>query len=242
VVPFLKVVNDTAVAVNQGGKRKGAVCAYLETWHLDIEEFLELRKNTGDDRRRTHDMNTANWIPDLFMRRVMEKGTWTLFPPQDVPDLHDLFGQSVSSTPMWPMRSGQSAARSSPAKLFAATDLWRKMLSMLFETGHPWITFKDPCNVRSPQQHVGVVHSSNLCTEITLNTSDTETAVCNSGLGQPGHGTSKTGANGKVIDHEKLRKTVQTALRMLDNVIDINYYAVKKRGIPIYAIARWAWG
>ena len=226
VVPFLKVVNDTAVAVNQGGKRKGAVCTYLETWHLDIEEFLELRKNTGDDRRRTHDMNTANWIPDLFMRRVMEKGNWTLFSPSDVPDLHDLFGLAFEKAYV---AYEQKAARGEikPSKTVPATDLWRKMLSMLFETGHPWITFKDPCNVRSPQQHVGVVHSSNLCTEITLNTSDTETAVCNLGsVNLSRH--LKDSANGKVIDHEKLKKTITIAMRMLDNVIDINYYAVKK--------------
>jgi ribonucleoside-diphosphate reductase alpha chain len=226
VVPFLKVVNDTAVAVNQGGKRKGAVCAYLETWHLDIEEFLELRKNTGDDRRRTHDMNSANWIPDLFMRRVMEKGSWTLFSPSDVPDLHDLFGLAFEKAYV---AYEQKAERGEikPSKTIPATDLWRKMLSMLFETGHPWITFKDPCNVRSPQQHVGVVHSSNLCTEITLNTSDTETAVCNLGsVNLSRH--LKDGANGKVIDHDKLKKTITIAMRMLDNVIDINYYAVKK--------------
>jgi ribonucleoside-diphosphate reductase alpha chain len=226
VVPFLKVVNDTAVAVNQGGKRKGAVCAYLETWHLDIEEFLELRKNTGDDRRRTHDMNTANWIPDLFMRRVMEKGNWTLFSPSDVPDLHDLFGLAFEKAYV---AYEQKAERGEikPSKTIPATDLWRKMLSMLFETGHPWITFKDPCNVRSPQQHVGVVHSSNLCTEITLNTSDTETAVCNLGsVNLSRH--LKDSASGKVIDHDKLKKTITIAMRMLDNVIDINYYAVKK--------------
>lgn len=226
VVPFLKVVNDTAVAVNQGGKRKGAVCTYLETWHLDIEEFLELRKNTGDDRRRTHDMNTANWIPDLFMRRVMEKGDWTLFSPSDVPDLHDLFGTAFEKAYV---AYEQKAERGEikPSKKVPATDLWRKMLSMLFETGHPWITFKDPCNIRSPQQHAGVVHSSNLCTEITLNTSDTETAVCNLGsVNLPQH--LKDGPNGKEIDHEKLKRTVRIAMRMLDNVIDINYYAVKK--------------
>ncbi len=222
VVPFLKVVNDTAVAVNQGGKRKGAVCTYLETWHLDIEEFLELRKNTGDDRRRTHDMNTANWIPDLFMRRVMEKGTWTLFSPSNVPDLHDLFGAEFEKAYV---AYEEKAARGEikPAKTVQATDMWRKMLSMLFETGHPWITFKDACNVRSPQQHVGVVHSSNLCTEITLNTSDTETAVCNLGSVN----LLQHLKNGKV-DQEKLKKTISTAMRMLDNVIDINYYAVKK--------------
>ena len=226
VVPFLKVVNDTAVAVNQGGKRKGAVCAYLETWHLDIEEFLELRKNTGDDRRRTHDMNTANWIPDLFMRRVMEKGSWTLFSPSDVPDLHDLSGLAFEKAYV---AYEQKAERGEikPSKTVPATDLWRKMLSMLFETGHPWITFKDPCNLRSPQQHVGVVHSSNLCTEITLNTSDTETAVCNLGsVNLSRH--LKDGVNGKVLDHDKLKKTITIAMRMLDNVIDINYYAVKK--------------
>ena len=226
VVPFLKVVNDTAVAVNQGGKRKGAVCTYLETWHLDIEEFLELRKNTGDDRRRTHDMNTANWIPDLFMRRVMEKGDWTLFSPSDCPDLHDLFGAAFEKAYV---AYEQKAERGElkPSKKVSANDLWRKMLSMLFETGHPWITFKDPCNVRSPQQHAGVVHSSNLCTEITLNTSDTETAVCNLGsVNLSKH--LKDGPNGKVIDQDKLRQTISTAMRMLDNVIDINYYAVKK--------------
>jgi ribonucleoside-diphosphate reductase alpha chain len=226
VVPFLKVVNDTAVAVNQGGKRKGAVCTYLETWHLDIEEFLELRKNTGDDRRRTHDMNTANWIPDLFMRRVMEKGDWTLFSPSDVPDLHDLFGQAFEKAYVaYEQKAERGEIR--PSKKIPANDLWRKMLSMLFETGHPWITFKDPCNVRSPQQHAGVVHSSNLCTEITLNTSDTETAVCNLGsVNLSKH--LKDGPNGKVIDRAKLQKTISIAMRMLDNVIDINYYAVKK--------------
>ncbi|MEB5963559.1 ribonucleoside-diphosphate reductase subunit alpha [Comamonas testosteroni] len=222
VVPFLKVVNDTAVAVNQGGKRKGAVCTYLESWHLDIEEFLELRKNTGDDRRRTHDMNTANWIPDLFMKRVMEKGQWTLFSPADAPDLHDLYGEAFEKA----YTAYEAKVDSGELKLFKrvpAVDLWRKMLSMLFETGHPWITFKDPCNIRSPQQHVGVVHSSNLCTEITLNTSDTETAVCNLGSVN----LVQHIKDGK-IDHDKLRKTVNTAMRMLDNVIDINYYAVQK--------------
>ena len=226
VVPFLKVVNDTAVAVNQGGKRKGAVCTYLESWHLDIEEFLELRKNTGDDRRRTHDMNTANWIPDLFMRRVMEKGEWTLFSPSDVPDLHDKFGLAFEEA-YTKYEARARAGELKPSKTVAASDLWRKMLSMLFETGHPWITFKDPCNLRSPQQHAGVVHSSNLCTEITLNTSDTETAVCNLGSVNLLHHL-KDGANGKEIDHAKLQKTITTAMRMLDNVIDINYYAVKK--------------
>ncbi|MDO9073426.1 MAG: ribonucleoside-diphosphate reductase subunit alpha, partial [Rubrivivax sp.] len=222
VVPFLKVVNDTAVAVNQGGKRKGAVCAYLETWHLDLEEFLELRKNTGDDRRRTHDMNTANWIPDLFMRRVVEGGEWTLFSPSTCPDLHDKFGRAFEEA----YTAYEAKVDRGEIKLFRrmpAKDLWRKMLSMLFETGHPWITFKDACNVRSPQNHVGVVHSSNLCTEITLNTSDTEIAVCNLGsINLAQH--IKDGQ----IDHEKLQKTTRTAMRMLDNVIDINYYAVKK--------------
>ncbi|MFN7725391.1 MAG: ribonucleoside-diphosphate reductase subunit alpha [Rubrivivax sp.] len=222
VVPFLKVVNDTAVAVNQGGKRKGAVCAYLETWHLDLEEFLELRKNTGDDRRRTHDMNTANWIPDLFMRRVIEGGQWTLFSPSTCPDLHDKFGSAFEAA----YTAYEAAADRGEIKLFKrvqAKDLWRRMLTMLFETGHPWITFKDACNVRSPQQHVGVVHSSNLCTEITLNTSDTEIAVCNLGsVNLAQH--LKDGQ----IDQAKLKHTVSTAMRMLDNVIDINYYAVKK--------------
>ena len=222
VVPFLKVVNDTAVAVNQGGKRKGAVCAYLETWHLDIEEFLELRKNTGDDRRRTHDMNTANWIPDLFMKRVVEGGDWTLFSPSTCPDLHDKFGRAFEEA----YTAYEAKADRGEIKLFKrvpAKDLWRKMLSMLFETGHPWITFKDACNVRSPQQHVGVVHSSNLCTEITLNTSDTEIAVCNLGSVN----LAQHLMDGQV-DQAKLKKTVATAMRMLDNVIDINYYAVKK--------------
>ncbi len=228
VVPFLKVVNDTAVAVNQGGKRKGAVCAYLETWHLDIEEFLELRKNTGDDRRRTHDMNTSHWIPDLFMKRVMEGGEWTLFSPSNCPDLHDKFGADFEQAYV----AYEEKAARGELKLFRkvqAASLWRKMLTMLFETGHPWITFKDPCNIRSPQQHVGVVHSSNLCTEITLNTSESEIAVCNLGsvnlvahLHPQGH--EKFGQ----LDHEKLKRTITTAMRMLDNVIDINYYAVKK--------------
>jgi ribonucleoside-diphosphate reductase alpha chain len=227
VVPFLKVVNDTAVAVNQGGKRKGAVCAYLETWHLDIEEFLDLRKNTGDDRRRTHDMNTSNWIPDLFMRRVMEKGSWTLFSPSDVPDLHDKFGIEFEKA-YTAYEAKAERGEIKPSRKLQAIDMWRKMLSMLFETGHPWITFKDACNVRSPQQHCGVVHSSNLCTEITLNTSDTETAVCNLGsVNLVQH--LKDGPDGsKVLDHDKLKKTIKTAMRMLDNVIDINYYAVKK--------------
>jgi len=222
VVPFLKVVNDTAVAVNQGGKRKGAVCTYLETWHLDIEEFLELRKNTGDDRRRTHDMNTSNWIPDLFMRRVMEKGQWTLFSPNNVPDLHDKFGTAFEEAYV-AYEAKAARGEIKPCRTVQATDLWRKMLTMLFETGHPWITFKDACNVRSPQQHAGVVHSSNLCTEITLNTSSTETAVCNLGSVN----LLQHLKDGK-LDHAKLQKTITTAMRMLDNVIDINYYAVKK--------------
>jgi len=227
VVPFLKVVNDTAVAVNQGGKRKGAVCCYLETWHLDIEEFLELRKNTGDDRRRTHDMNTANWIPDLFMKRVMEGGDWTLFSPSDCPDLHDKTGRAFEEAYV---RYEDKAARGE-LKLFRklpALSLWRKMLSMLFETGHPWITFKDACNLRSPQQHVGTIHSSNLCTEITLNTSDSEIAVCNLGsVNMPAH-MKPDGKGGYELDQAKLKKTIRTAMRMLDNVIDINYYAVSK--------------
>ncbi|NML33702.1 ribonucleoside-diphosphate reductase subunit alpha [Paraburkholderia antibiotica] len=227
VVPFLKVVNDTAVAVNQGGKRKGAVCAYLESWHLDIEEFLELRKNTGDDRRRTHDMNTANWIPDLFMKRVMEGGDWTLFSPSTCPDLHDKFGAEFETA----YTAYEDKVARGEIKLFKkipAAQLWRKMLGMLFETGHPWITFKDPCNVRSPQQHVGVVHSSNLCTEITLNTSDAEIAVCNLGsVNLVAH--LKEQADGTfVLDHDKLKRTISVAMRMLDNVIDINYYAVAK--------------
>ena len=221
VVPFLKVVNDTAVAVNQGGKRKGAVCAYLETWHMDIEEFVELRKNTGDDRRRTHDMNTANWVPDLFMKRVFEDGDWTLFSPNDVPDLHDLYGTAFEER----YNHYEAQARSGELKLhktLKAQALWRKMLGMIFETGHPWITFKDPCNIRSPQQHCGVVHSSNLCTEITLNTSKDEIAVCNLGsVNLPQHIENGT------LNIEKLRKTVTTAIRMLDNVIDINYYSVE---------------
>ena len=221
VVPFLKVVNDTAVAVNQGGKRKGAVCSYLETWHMDIEEFVELRKNTGDDRRRTHDMNTANWIPDLFMKRVFDDGDWTLFSPNDVPDLHDLYGAAFEKR----YEEYEAMAASGELKLHKtvpAQTLWRKMLGMLFETGHPWITFKDPCNMRSPQQHTGVVHSSNLCTEITLNTSaNNEIAVCNLGsVNLPQH----IGENG--LDRKKLEQTVTTAVRMLDNVIDINYYSV----------------
>ena len=227
VVPFLKVVNDTAVAVNQGGKRKGAVCAYLETWHLDVEEFLELRKNTGDDRRRTHDMNTANWIPDLFMKRVMEKGEWTLFTPSTCPDLHDKFGLEFEKAYL---AYEQKAANGEikPFKKVNALDMWRKMLGMLFETGHPWITFKDPCNVRSPQQHVGVVHSSNLCTEITLNTNETEIAVCNLGSVNLAVHLKADASGNLVLDHEKLQKTIRTAMRMLDNVIDINYYAVAK--------------
>ena len=227
VVPFLKVVNDTAVAVNQGGKRKGAVCAYLETWHLDIEEFLELRKNTGDDRRRTHDMNTSNWIPDLFMKRVMENGDWTLFSPSNTPDLHDKYGKAFEEAYVaYEQKADRGELK--PFRRIPAQQLWRKMLGMLFETGHPWITFKDPCNIRSPQQHIGVVHSSNLCTEITLNTNESEIAVCNLGsVNLTAHMT--TDASGKMIlDHEKLQRTIRTAMRMLDNVIDINYYAVAK--------------
>lgn len=224
VVPFLKVANDTAVAVNQGGKRKGALCAYLESWHVDIEEFLELRKNTGDDRRRTHDMNTANWIPDLFMKRVMSKEDWTLFSPNETPDLHDLYGKAFEKRYL----AYEELAINGKIKNFKrlpAINLWRKMLSLLFETGHPWITFKDPCNIRSPQNHVGVVHSSNLCTEITLNTSKEEIAVCNLGsINLVNHINEETNK----LDIEKLEKTTKTAIRMLDNVIDINFYSVKQ--------------
>ena len=220
VVPFLKVANDTAIAVNQGGKRKGAVCAYLETWHVDIEEFLDLRKNTGDDRRRTHDMNTANWVPDLFMERVEADAEWTLFSPDETADLHDLYGK--------PFRTAYEAYEAKAAsggikvhRKVRAVDLWRRILTMLFETGHPWVTFKDPCNIRSPQGHVGVVHSSNLCTEITLNTSKDEVAVCNLGsVNLANHVTDKG------LDLERLAKTVSTAMRMLDNVIDINFYTI----------------
>ncbi|MFT5503016.1 MAG: ribonucleoside-diphosphate reductase alpha chain [Gammaproteobacteria bacterium] len=220
VVPFLKVANDTAVAVNQGGKRKGAMCAYLETWHLDIEDFLELRKNTGEERRRTHDMNTANWIPDLFMKRVAEEAPWSLFSPDETPDLHDLYGAEFETAYVgYEAKAARGEIKA--YRQIAAVDLWRKMLGMLFETGHPWVTFKDPCNIRSPQQHSGVVHSSNLCTEITLNTTDNEIAVCNLGsINLPQH----MGENG--LNLEKLEKSINTAMRMLDNVIDYNYYSV----------------
>jgi len=221
VVPFLKVVNDTAVAVNQGGKRKGAVCSYLETWHLDIEEFVELRKNTGDDRRRTHDMNTANWIPDLFMQRVMNGEKWTLFTPNETPDLHDLTGAAFKKR-YEEYEKEAKEGKIDVSKEVEAEELWRKIISMLFETGHPWITFKDACNLRSPQQHTGVIHSSNLCTEITLNTSPDEIAVCNLGsINLPNHLNEEGN-----LDEKKLEKTINTAIRMLDNVIDINYYAV----------------
>ncbi len=220
VVPFLKVANDAAVAVNQGGKRKGAVCAYLETWHIDVEEFLELRKNTGDERRRTHDMNTANWVPDLFLKRVEEDDEWTLFSPDETPDLHDLYGKAFEER----YRHYEKLASLGEMKVFRtvrAVSLWRKMLTMLFETGHPWITFKDPCNLRSPQQHIGVVHSSNLCTEITLNTSADEVAVCNLGsVNLANHVTAKG------LDRDRLAATITTAVRMLDNVIDINFYTI----------------
>ena len=222
VIPFLKVVNDTAVAVNQGGKRKGAVCSYLETWHLDIEDFMELRKNTGDDRRRTHDMNTANWIPDLFMKRVMEKGSWTLFSPDEVPDLHELYGKAFEEKYIAYEQMAE-AGELQQHRQIDAVQLWRKMLSMLFETGHPWITFKDPSNIRSPQDHAGVVHSSNLCTEILLNTSREETAVCNLGSVNLVAHITPTGLN-----RELLEDTVSTALRMLDNVIDINFYPTEE--------------
>jgi len=218
VIPFLKVANDTAVAVNQGGKRKGAMCAYLETWHLDVEDFLELRKNTGDERRRTHDMNTANWIPDLFMKRVKANAQWTLFSPSDVPDLHELYGTTFECR----YEACERLADEGKIKLFKrveAVALWRKMLTMLFETGHPWITFKDPSNIRSPQNHVGVVHNSNLCTEILLNTSAEETAVCNLGSINLAVHCDAQGLDADLVGH-----TIRTAMRMLDNVIDINFY------------------
>ncbi len=222
VIPFLKVVNDTCVAVNQGGKRKGAACVYLETWHADIEEFLDLRKNTGDDRRRCHDINTANWIPDLFMKRVHEQGEWTLFSPNEVPDLHDKFGLEFEQAYLGYEKLA-ATGQIRVSKKIPALQLWRKILTMLFETGHPWVTFKDPCNIRSPQQHVGVVHSSNLCTEITLNTNENEIAVCNLGsVNLLNHLTDKG------LDFVKLKQTVTTAMRMLDNVIDINFYPVTK--------------
>ncbi|WP_233576448.1 ribonucleoside-diphosphate reductase subunit alpha [Saccharopolyspora rhizosphaerae] len=220
VVPFLKIANDTAVAVNQGGKRKGAVCAYLETWHIDVEEFLDLRKNTGDDRRRTHDMNTANWVPDEFLRRVEADEQWTLFSPDETPDLHDLYGVAFAER----YRAYEAAADRGEVRVFrrvSALDLWRRMLTMLFETGHPWITFKDPCNLRSPQQHAGVVHSSNLCTEITLNTAADEVAVCNLGSVNLARHVTADG-----LDRDRLAATVRTAVRMLDNVIDINFYTI----------------
>ncbi len=222
IVPFLKVANDTAIAVNQGGKRKGAVCGYLETWHIDVEEFLDLRKNTGDDRRRTHDMNTANWVPDLFLERVEGDGPWTLFSPDEAPDLHDLYGKAFAER----YAHYEAKAQRGEMKVFRAVravDLWRKMLTMLFETGHPWITFKDPCNLRSPQQHAGVVHSSNLCTEITLNTNAREIAVCNLGSVNLANHVTPDG-----IDELRLQSTVKIAMRMLDNVIDINFYTVSE--------------
>ncbi len=222
VVPFLKVANDTAVAVNQGGKRKGAMCAYLETWHLDIEEFIELRKNTGDERRRTHDMNTANWIPDLFMKRVSEEGPWTLFSPDETSDLHELYGKAFEKRYIV-YEEKASRGEIKNFKQLKAVDLWRKMLGMIYETGHPWITFKDPCNLRSPQQHKGIVHSSNLCTEITLNTSDEEIAVCNLGSINLAQHVDEKG-----LMSDKLEKTIEIAVRMLDNVIDYNYYSVAK--------------
>ncbi len=222
-MPFLKIAGDTAVAVNQGGKRKGAACAYLETWHVDIEEFLDLRKNTGDDRRRTHDMNTANWVPDEFLRRVQADAEWTLFSPDEVPDLHDLYGTAFAQR----YREYEAAAARGEVRVHRtvrAVELWRRMLTMLFETGHPWITFKDPCNLRSPQQHAGVVHSSNLCTEITLNTragDEGEVAVCNLGSVNLAAHVTRDG-----LDADKLRRTVTTAVRMLDNVVDINFYTI----------------
>ena len=219
VIPFLKIANDVTVAINRSGKRRGATCAYLETWHLDIEDFLDLRRNTGDDRRRTHDMNTSNWIPDLFMKRVESDQEWTLFSPEEVPDLHDLFGKKFEDAYCEYEKSIQNG-QIKKFKKVPAKELWKKMLTRLFETGHPWITFKDACNVRSPQDHVGVVHSSNLCTEITLNTSQDETAVCNLGsVNLSKHVTLE----GK-LDKKLLEKTVNTAMRMLDNVVDLNFY------------------
>lgn len=222
VIPFLKVVNDTAVAVNQGGKRKGAVCSYLESWHMDIEEFMELRKNTGDDRRRTHDMHTSNWIPDLFMKRVQLNKDWTLFSPDEVPDLHNLYGKAFEERYLEYERMAETG-RIRMSRSVPAVELWRKMLTRLFETGHPWVTFKDPSNIRSPQDHTGVVHSSNLCTEILLNTSEKETAVCNLGsINLPAHIVDGE------LDLELLENTVRTAMRMLDNVIDINFYPTEE--------------
>ena len=222
VIPFLKIANDVTMAINRSGKRRGATCAYLETWHLDVEDFMDLRKNTGDDRRRTHDMNTANWIPDLFMKRVLSDGEWTLFTPNEVPELHHIYGREFEKK----YTEYEEKARNGEIKKFKtmpALKLWRKMLSMLFETGHPWITFKDPCNVRSPQDHAGVVHSSNLCTEITLNTSKDETAVCNLGSINLGRHV----IDGK-LDVDLLASSVKTAIRMLDNVIDINFYPTEE--------------
>ena len=218
VIPFLKLHNDQLVAVNQGGKRKGSGCAYLESWHNDIFEFLELRRNTGDDRRRTHDMNTANWIPDLFMKRMEARGTWTLFRANETPDLHHLYGKKFEEAYLKYEKLGEEGKIQ--AHKIEALELWKKMLSMLFETGHPWITFKDPCNVRSPQDHAGVIHSSNLCTEITLNTSNDETAVCNLGSVILDSHLKPDGS----LDLEKLRDTIRVAVRALDNVIDINFY------------------
>lgn len=218
VVPFLKIANDTTVAINRSGRRRGATCAYLETWHLDIEDFIELRRNTGDERRRTHDMNTANWIPDLFMKRVMANAEWTLFSPSDTPDLHELYGRAFEKR-YEEYEAAVARGEIIHHKKIKATDLWKRMISMLFETGHPWITFKDPCNIRSPQDHVGVVHSSNLCTEITLNTSAQETAVCNLGSVNLGRHV-----NFGRLDENLLANTVRVAMRMLDNVVDINFY------------------
>jgi len=226
VIPFMKVANDTAVAVNQGGKRKGAACGYLTSWHIDVEAFLELRKNTGDDRRRTHDMNTANWIPDLFMKRMIEDQNWTLFSPEEVPGLHDAYGKRFEDLyEAYEEKAANGKIRN--FKTIKAKDLWRKMLTMIFETGHPWLTFKDACNIRSPQDHVGVVHSSNLCTEITLNTSEEEIAVCNLGSINLVNHLIEVAPGKYIIDHVKLRKTVHVAVRMLDNVIDVNYYTVE---------------
>lgn len=223
IVPFLKIANDVNIAINRSGKRRGAGCVYLETWHLDVEDFLELRKNTGDERRRTHDINTANWIPDLFMKRVRDGGEWTLFSPNDVPDLHEIYGAAFEKAYI----EYEAMVDRGEIELFKrvpAADLWKKMIGMLFETGHPWITWKDPSNIRSPQDHAGVVHNSNLCTEITLNTSDDETAVCT--LGSLNFAKFVTpDENGNLrFDHEMVARVTRTAVRMLDNVIDLNFY------------------
>ena len=235
VIPFLKMHNDQLVAVNQGGKRRGSGCAYLETWHNDLFDFLELRRNTGDDRRRAHDMNTANWIPDLFMKRMEARGEWTFFRASEVPELHHSYGSDFEEKYVAyeaKAKNGEIWSETQPA-----IEVWKRMLRMLFETGHPWITFKDPCNVRSPQDHVGVIHSSNLCTEITLNTGPDETAVCNLGSVVLDNHLCADGS----IDHEKLRETISIAVRALDNVIDLNHYPTDAARTRICAIVRLVW-